>query len=927
MKPRRLEIEGLRSYRKKAVIEFEPDGLLVITGATGAGKSSILEAMMFALYGVYSGNSKSNKELIADRCDEMRVTLEFEVNGKVYTAHRAVGRKGAGSFALAQGDQVLCHDGNRLTAEVTALLGLDEEQFKKTVFLPQGAFQNFLTSKPKERVDLLKRLLQVEPLDQLEARVQLWLSQSRQVLDRAEGSRSRYPGDPAGRLEQLITLQTQAEAEEHQRQQHFQTLELLRQQLQQARQLDQQLQQRHQMLGGFDSLQSFDEEAMNRLKAQLLDQVQQADQQVQAHDQQQREWAAQAPAHSSADLQQARRQLQEWLTLHQDGQRLEQECQQLQSNLAALQEHQQQLQESQHQARSAADEIQPRLSQQRQAWQQLSQRLQEQLRTQQQRQQWEQQLRQQESQLQDAQQQLQIAQNELEQARQRWHEGELYRICGQHTPGQPCPVCEQSLPAHWTPPDAPHGQTLDQAEENWRQAQALWQGHEAALRATLQQLHQLSDPTDSVDPAQLSQQEQEVQQLEQLAQDRLRKLAQLEGEWQALQRESAAAQQRLPAAQQQWQLSLQRAQPLRQQLEERFGTPLEDQLQQQEEQRAAWEEAHLRLRQASLDAQGQLQQAQRSYAQQVEQPLQQLALVRQQAAQALGCSSDLPLAALLQHLQQQRHQLQQELDASRRHQQEVESHFQQGLQENNLSAWEAAQSWLRQAQDQASRARHDVEMAQRQLQEVADLDRLLAPARQQVDRIALLARLLGHQKAKGTKMTFPQWYMQQRQGELLALASHHLEALSGGQFRFEEDMDDIQSFRVLDLFSGVPRAVTTLSGGETFLASLSLAVALAELVGRRGGQLQALFLDEGFGTLSAECLDRALTALEQLAAQGRLIGIISHVPLIAERIEQVWWVRKSPGGSEIVKATEHMRRELLRQELATFDPRMHPLFS
>ncbi|MCW5872218.1 MAG: hypothetical protein KIS61_33510, partial [Candidatus Eremiobacteraeota bacterium] len=112
----------------------------------------------------------------------------------------------------------------------------------------------------------------------------------------------------------------------------------------------------------------------------------------------------------------------------------------------------------------------------------------------------------------------------------------------------------------------------------------------------------------------------------------------------------------------------------------------------------------------------------------------------------------------------------------------------------------------------------------------------------------------------------------------------------------------------------------------TFLASLSLAVALAELVGRRGGQLQALFLDEGFGTLSAECLDRALSALEQLAAQGRLIGIISHVPLVAERVEHVWWVRKSPSGSEIVKADESLRKELVAQELASFDPRLHPLF-
>ena len=150
MKPLKLEIEGLRSYRKAQTIEFEPSGLLAITGATGAGKSSLLEAMMFALYGVYSGNSKSNKELIGDRCDEMRVAFEFEVQGQVYTARRAVGRKGAGSFALLKGEELICHDGNRMTAEVTQLLGLDEEQFKKTVFLPQGAFQSFLNSKPKE---------------------------------------------------------------------------------------------------------------------------------------------------------------------------------------------------------------------------------------------------------------------------------------------------------------------------------------------------------------------------------------------------------------------------------------------------------------------------------------------------------------------------------------------------------------------------------------------------------------------------------------------------------------------------------------------------------------------------------------------------------------------------------------------------------
>jgi exonuclease SbcC len=919
MKPRRLEIEGLRSYRKKQVIEFEPEGLLVITGSTGAGKSSLLEAMMFALYGVYSGNSKSNKELIADRSDEMRVTLDFEVNGKVYTAHRAVGRKGSGSFALTRGSNLLCHDGNRMTAEVTALIGLDEEQFKKTVFLPQGAFQNFLTSRPKERVELLKRLLQVEPLDRLEERVQQWLTQVRQVLDRAEGSRSRYPGDPAGRLQQVEAARVQAEQGEQQQQLHFQALDLLRQQLQQAQSLIEQLQQRQQQLAHFDRLRDFDEAAMARLQEQLHEQLRVSQAGLQEQLQAQQRWTEQTPPWSASDLQQATRQLQQVQHLQQDQQRLGQEQAQLQQEQVSLAERADLLQQGQLQAQQSLQQIQPRLEGHRQLWQQLGQRLQEQQRLQQEREKLQQQLRQHQDQLQQLQQHLHEAQQQLEQARQRWHEGELFRICQHHLPGQPCPVCEQPLPAQWRAPTSPDGQTLEEAETQWREAHGAWQQREAMLSATLQQLAQLHDASAPLDPAQLQELEGQVKQLEQESTGHVRQLALLQGELQALSREQESVHKRLPLLQVQLEQSQLQAQQLQQNLEDRFGAPLSDRLRQLEEQRAAWDEEHLRLRQAVLDARQHLQELQNDYARRVEQPAQQLLFVRQQCAQALQLEGA-SCADLLARLDQEGTRLALELENNIRHQRDIQQHF-------HPDSWQSAQDQLRQAQEQASRARHEVELARRQLQEVAELDRLLAPARVQLDRLTTLSRLLGHQRAKGTKMTFPQWYMQQRQSELLSLASHHLEALSGGQFRFEEDVDDAQSFRVLDLFSGVPRAVTTLSGGETFLASLSLAVALAELVGRRGGQLQALFLDEGFGTLSAECLDRALTALEQLADQGRLIGIISHVPLIAERIEQVWWVRKSPGGSEIVKADEHMRRELLRQELASFDPRMHPLFS
>ena len=899
MKPRRLEIEGLRSYRQKQVVEFESQGLMAITGTTGAGKSSLLEAMMFALYGVHSGSSKSNKELIGDRSDEMAVTLEFELQGKIYTAHRTVGRKNQSSFVLAEGDKVLCHDGNRMTAEVTALLGLDEEQFKKTVFLPQGAFQNFLTSRPKERTELLKRLLHIEPLDALEARVGLWLGQVRQVVDRAEGSRSRFPADPRAALQSAQQMLALGTAEEARRQQAFARFSEVQAQLGQSEQLETQLRQRSAQLLGFDSLRAFDETGLLALQETLSASLLQAEHNLSEDTAALAAWSEQAPPYSAAQLQQARRDQARWAQLQQEGERLQSEQEALLGERAALDD-------PLATARAEVQEIQPRVAEQRAALRDAQARALDLQR-----------LREQRTTLEGRQakgveevsrllEQLETSRASLEEARQRWREGELWRICGQHASGDACPVCERALPEDWQPPREPSGLNLERVEKACAEAQSRWQRADSLLHSLQEQLETFPS---SFEAAPLEPLQKELAALESEATLRVQRLASLEGELRKLDQLLAQRQARLPE--------------LVRELQQGPGN-LGD-LDALEQQRAAWDEEHLRLRQAELEGRGRVQQLQRERSETVEGPLRELEFLRKQCAQTLGSDPE-SLAGLLVELDRQLGELVGSLESSQSLRSELEAKLRLLLSEAGLPQWEAAAGWLREAQDGASRARHQVELAECQLAEVAELDLLLGPARTQLEKLTLLSRLLGHQRAKGAKMTFPQWYLQQRQGELLSLASHHLEALSAGQFRFEEDMDDAQSFRVLDMFSGVPRAVTTLSGGETFLASLSLAVALAELVGRRGGQLQALFLDEGFGSLSAECLDRALSALEQLAAQGRLIGLISHVPLVAERVEHVWWVRKSPSGSEIVKADEALRKELVAQELASFDPRLHPLF-
>jgi exonuclease SbcC len=118
--------------------------------------------------------------------------------------------------------------------------------------------------------------------------------------------------------------------------------------------------------------------------------------------------------------------------------------------------------------------------------------------------------------------------------------------------------------------------------------------------------------------------------------------------------------------------------------------------------------------------------------------------------------------------------------------------------------------------------------------------------------------------------------------------SRHMMTLSQRRYSLEFEGQD---FCVLDHWNGdARRSVKTLSGGETFLASLSLALALAGRLAelspeRRSSQtLQSLFLDEGFGTLDAEALEVAVTALETLQGGERMVGVVTHIPELAERM-------------------------------------------
>ncbi|MEW9121251.1 MAG: SMC family ATPase [Thermotaleaceae bacterium] len=143
--------------------------------------------------------------------------------------------------------------------------------------------------------------------------------------------------------------------------------------------------------------------------------------------------------------------------------------------------------------------------------------------------------------------------------------------------------------------------------------------------------------------------------------------------------------------------------------------------------------------------------------------------------------------------------------------------------------------------------------------------------------------------------------------DITIAATERLKRMSKGRYHLQRTLDRARKnaaggleLEVFDTYTGQERAVTTLSGGESFLASLSLALGLADVVQSYSGgiSLDTIFVDEGFGTLDPEALDFAMKALIDLQQGGRLVGIISHVPELRERIDARLEVSVTEKGSQ-----------------------------
>ena len=130
---------------------------------------------------------------------------------------------------------------------------------------------------------------------------------------------------------------------------------------------------------------------------------------------------------------------------------------------------------------------------------------------------------------------------------------------------------------------------------------------------------------------------------------------------------------------------------------------------------------------------------------------------------------------------------------------------------------------------------------------------------------------------------------------MIAQANRKLKEMSD-RYRLIQSADHPLELDVIDSWQGGEiRTTRNLSGGESFIVSLALALGLSQMAGRKI-RIDSLFLDEGFGTLDDESLDTALEALSRLQQDGKLIGVISHVPALRERIAAQITVTPIAGG-------------------------------
>jgi exonuclease SbcC len=230
----------------------------------------------------------------------------------------------------------------------------------------------------------------------------------------------------------------------------------------------------------------------------------------------------------------------------------------------------------------------------------------------------------------------------------------------------------------------------------------------------------------------------------------------------------------------------------------------------------------------------------------------------------------------------------------------------------------AAKQAYKDAENVSIAAKETVDRVKALKNQLADIEKTLrsaeeslTAARVDVDKYGKLSLHLNG--LTGERVPLVQYYLGHRLQQVLTYANQRLQEMTHGQFTLKPNPNKkgagqtYLSISVFDAWNQGTRDASTLSGGETFTASLALAFGLADVVTNEvgGRSLESLFIDEGFGTLDPEYLEKVMQSLDALRESGRMIGLISHVEEMKQRIPMQLLVTKESGDGAHVKVIEN----------------------
>ncbi|MDO4173240.1 MAG: SMC family ATPase [Eubacteriales bacterium] len=1028
MKPIELTVSAFGPYSGKMTLSMEDfggSGLFLVTGDTGAGKTSIFDAICFALFGEVSGSQRASDQLRSDFAKpdaETYVDFRFSHQGEEYYIERIPKYerpKKRGSGTVTQNPKAILKypDGstvagaNAVTEAVEQLLGVGCQSFKQISMIAQGEFLKLLTADSRSRAEIIRKVFHTEPLVQLQKQIKAeynaWsrkCEQTRQaVLQYAEGFRipedSPLRGLAQTQLADLLEGITGQNAED---QVHLQAAEVQLAQLQQARtaateavvraqqQQDalEKWQAAKQKLEELNAQQADMEREKNRLaqarrardmvlpkwnlwqmeqqrEETLRDSVQQREQAVRQLEQaapavrQAWEQAAQQQSQLTAleqditRLADAQEKAAAWHQKQDEAARLQRAatqkqdvCRQAAEKLAGMQTELERLDRQVEQLH----QIQMELADKRIAWKDSKKREDRLKAASALFAELEENRKQQEA----GQKQYRMLEQAFSKAEQRYQADELTWLRGQAgilaqslCEGDPCPVCgaiHHPAPAHLER-SVPSEQQLEQEKKAMEQARAALQQQsitcaackskteaaQEAVRRACQELFGVDSKTQQDFALAQAQQHEETLTLQQqgkalagrekqgVEQQKTRDALleqkptmeaaakQAETDWRQAQTQAAAtaaAAQALRAAipfddLQQLELLLRQKRSERDDIGQRI-----------EQANTAWEQ-HQRKQAGAKEVLASEKAQQEQAAQSAAQSAQQWkeSLVEAGFATGEAYQKALLTPEELQRREQQVQQWIQDVAAATR----LEREYAAAAPKAELADMEQ----LVAKREQAELACHSCEAEKHQiserlrvngdtLQRIGDMQEQLTQLEKQTAALREMSQTANGELNGKQKLMLEQYVQAAYFERVLQRANLRLRDMTQGRYemrrRRKAENNRSQSgldIDIMDYYTGKCRSVKTLSGGESFLGALALALGMSDVIQSYAGgvRVETVFIDEGFGSLDSAALEQAISVLVRLSGGDRLIGIISHVAELKERIDKQIVVRRSTDGS------------------------------